>query len=82
MTAIQKKRYGIKDMQEVHPIPHLDLPDLHEIACLRPKDGAPYLMFLCEEAKPYVGTCPTCGAASVQKHGTLKKDRFIHDVSR
>lgn len=54
MTEIEEKRFTLDDMQEFRPTPHLDLPDLHEVACLQPKDGSPYMLFLCEESKPLV----------------------------
>ena len=82
MTEIEEKRFTLDDMQEFRPTPHLDLPDLHEVACLQPKDGSPYMLFLCEESKPYVGCCPYCSHATVRKSGVLDNDRYVHDVNR
>lgn len=69
------------DMVEQFPTPSLNLPDLREIKCLKPKDGSPFFHFYCEPSGRYMGGCTNCGSAVYHRNGYLNKDRFVRDVN-
>lgn len=47
MKTVNHIRLTPDDMEEVIPIPHLNLRGIIEDACYRPKAGHPYLLFSC-----------------------------------
>lgn len=73
--------YYPEQMEEVRPIPSLNLPDIEEIDCLRPTDGARYQVFFCKGIKKSNRVCPYCASINVYSHGKLPKDRLVHDVN-
>ena len=80
-NEIREVSYSRDEMEEVSPTPYLNLPEVYEKQCLRPKDGSPYMLFVCEEEEWYDRRCPACGSEQVHVHGTMSKPRLVHDVN-
>ena len=73
--------YNDSDMERMEPIPSLNLPDLIEQACLSPKDGSPYRVFICTGRPLRNRVCPYCGSISIRNLGYMPEPRLIHDVN-
>ena len=76
----RKIDFSLEEMELVSPTPSLNLPELIEKECYKPKDGSPYLVFYCEDAPLKARTCPCCKSNSVDVHGHAA-NRTIHDVN-
>ena len=48
-NVMRKETFDLEDMEELKKIPSLNLPDIIERKCYKPKDGSPYMLFFCEE---------------------------------
>lgn len=72
---------SLEDLEEVTPTPSLNLPDVDEEAVYRPKDGSPYLVFMCRAGARRFNKCPDCGNPVINVHGYLKERRLVHDVN-
>ena len=73
--------YLPSDLEEVVPVPHLNLEGLVEEKCFQPKDGNDYWIFACKPAKP-ANVCEVCGCIGpLYNKGYLEQRRFVHDVS-
>lgn len=72
---------NMEDLEEVTPTPSLNLPDITEETVYRPKDGSPYLVFMCKAGDRRFKTCPDCGYPVINIHGYLKDRRLVHDVN-
>lgn len=78
--GITKLVYDENDFIEVVPTPSINLPDIVADKCMRPKDGAAYLVFYCSPKTRYTGGCLGCGSIDIIKHGMVPNPRIIHDV--
>lgn len=72
---------NFEDFEKVDPTPILNLSDLVEEACYKPKNGAPYLAFECKPYSRANQVCPTCGQPILSVHGYLTYRRLVHDVN-
>ena len=79
---------GIIDGQEltapesvqVDPIPNLNIPELHEDACVRPANGEPEYFFHCTPVSKRDQACDACGSLSYHADG-YSKDRKVSDIN-
>lgn len=70
------------DLEPVSTVPKLNLPDLDETACFKPKGCDDYLVIHCRLIDRYSQQCPICRKPTILNiHGYLGKDRLVHDVS-
>jgi transposase len=70
------------DLEPVSLIPRLNLPDLEETACFKPKGCDDYLVIHCRPVDRYSQQCPICQKKTILNiHGYLGKDRLVHDVN-
>ena len=81
MKTVNHIRLTPDDMEEVIPIPHLNLRGIIEDACYRPKAGHPYLLFSCHVEDYRNRKCRFCGSTAVHAHGQTGAPRRIHDVN-
>ena len=72
--------YDAVQYYEVTPFPILNLPDIKELRCVKPKNDPFYLLYHCEPTKKYRGGCVCCGSVNHYSHG-YAKDRLVHDIS-
>lgn len=80
-----KKEIGINSAydgqyEEVEPIPSLNLPELKELKCIKPKDNDHEMLFYVSPAKKVNHCCPECGSYYTYKHGEAD-DRIVSDIS-
>ena len=83
MEFMKNKDHTKKEVtqyEEVTPIPILNLPDIKELRCVRPKKDPLSLLFYCEPVKKYRGGCVNCGSINHYSHG-YASDRLVHDIS-
>lgn len=71
----------LSTMEEVSPVPCLNLPDITELRCYQAPDNGNYMVFECEPATRHFGGCPHCGSSLIFVHGKMKDPRLIHDVN-
>lgn len=71
MKTVNHIRLTPDDMEEVIPIPHLNLRGIIEDACYRPKAGHPYLLFSCHVEDYRNRKCRFCGSTAVHGHGLV-----------
>ena len=69
------------DFEEVSPTPYINLSDLEEESCYRPKDGTPYFVVKCKPSTRSAQICPSCGNNILSVHGYLTDRRLVHDVN-
>ena len=69
-------------MRHVHPVPHLNIPDIVEDECLAPVDDSNYRVFICHGTQPwYNKVCPHCGSIRADNNGYTGNPRLVHDVN-
>lgn len=69
-------------MRHVHPVPHLNIPDIVEDECLEPVDDSNYRVFICHGTQPwYNKVCPHCGSIRADNNGYTDNPRLVHDVN-
>lgn len=62
------------------PAPKLNISELNEIKCVRPKDDEGHIIVYCEPISNYRGACPNCGSRNYYVHGR-NPDRIVHDIN-
>lgn len=77
----QVQNITLDEFAILKPTPTLNLPDIAELECYVPKDGRPYMVYLCEATKRYLGGCPNCGSIDHHVHGVYPELRLVHDVN-
>lgn len=78
---MRKETFDLEDMEELKKIPSLNLPDIIERKCYKPKDGSPYMLFFCEEKTSASRNCIYCGSPDIYIHAQSTQPRFVHDVN-
>lgn len=74
-------REGLEDKYEyVTPIPNLNLPELEEVKCIKPKDNDYELYFYVRPVSRRDQACPVCGSRNYYGDG-VSKDRLVSDIS-
>lgn len=81
MQDEREVKIELADMEEVLPIPCLNLLGIQEEKCLKPKDGGDYRVFLCKPAHRHTQSCPHCNNLTLSIHGYLSNRRLVHDVN-
>ena len=77
-----KIEYNLNDMEPVYPVPVLNLPGIEETECYKPKDGSPYIVFLCQGTRwTSERACPKCGSINLRHLGYTPERRLVHDVN-
>ena len=77
-----KVEYSLSEMEDITPVPDLNLPELEAICCKRPVDGAPYFVFQCKVKHQNFRLCPDCkSCGDVVRNGTANHPRVVHDVN-
>ena len=72
---------GLEDKYEyVEPIPSLNLPELEEVQCIRPKGNDYELFFYVRPKSRRNQACDACGSRNYHGDG-YSKDRKVSDIS-
>lgn len=81
-TSTRILRVEEGDLVPVSFVPRLNLPDLDETACFKPRGADDYLVIKCKPVDRYSQQCPHCQKKTIINiHGYLSKDRLVHDVN-
>jgi transposase len=69
------------EYEKVSPVPSLNIPELKELECVRPKNSTDSLLFHCEPVSKYRGLCLSCNKSHYHYGHGYAEDRLVHDIS-